>query len=79
MLDGMEDAGICIGKRIERTVRKETEEYLEYLRARFQAPRKDTFEWEGHRWKYHVSHFDDVGEFDIIFRHETKPMRGNAP
>jgi hypothetical protein len=63
---------VNIGKRIERVIRKNSYEWSEYLSARFQAPKSDTFIWEGHRWKYRLSHFDDVGEFDIIFRYEKE-------
>lgn len=60
------------GKRIERVIRKDSYEWSEYLRSRFQAPKSDTFPWEGHRWKYCLSHFDDAGEFDIIIRYEKE-------
>lgn len=63
---------VNIGKRIERVIRKDSYEWSEYLGTRFQYPKSDTFVWEGHRWKYYLSHFDDVGEFDIIIRYEKE-------
>ena len=55
---------------IERKVRKGTEEYRAYLTARFPrgmgAP--SPFDFDGHKWSYHYTSFDDLGEFEVIHR-----------
>jgi hypothetical protein len=44
-------------------------EYNEYRTLRnFSSGGNGSFEFEGHRWKYDHTSFDDLGEFDIIFR-----------
>lgn len=55
---------------IERKVRKGTDEHRTYLSARFPrgggAP--SPFDFDGHKWRYYATSFDDLGEFDIIHR-----------
>ncbi|WP_272581848.1 hypothetical protein [Providencia sp. PROV269] len=59
-------------------VYKDSPEYSKYLTARF--PRKrgyssginETFEYEGHRWKYQVTSFDDNGDYDLLWRPDGK-------
>lgn len=56
---------------IERSIYHKAEQYSEYLAARFPRdglPRGNCFWWQGHNWRYRVTSFDDVGEFDIIER-----------
>lgn len=55
--------------RIERKVYKGSAEYPEYLSARFTKDKQaGSFEWQGHRWAYHWTSFDDAGDFDLIYR-----------
>ena len=65
--------------RIERKVYKGTPEHREYLAARF--PRNggspsNSFEWQGHRWAYYRTSFNDAGEYDLIYRNtpEAAPV-----
>lgn len=62
---------------VERRVYKETSEYSDYLSARFGEnglrPAHSSFEWQGHRWQYKHSSFDDAGDFCVIFRWEEAP------
>ena len=55
---------------ITRKVRKGTDEHRAYLRARFPtnggAPSQ--FNFDGHNWRYYVTSFDDIGEYDVIQR-----------
>lgn len=53
---------------VERKVYRETPEHSAYLRARFATPGARSFEWEGHRWAYRVTSFDDAGDYDLIWR-----------
>ena len=54
---------------IERKVRKDTDEYRAYLRARFiRGGAPSPFDFDGHKWRYHFTSFDDLGEFDVIAR-----------
>jgi hypothetical protein len=56
--------------RIERKVRRESPEHYEYLAARFPPGGTvgNSFEWQGHRWAYAHTSFDDEGDFDLIYR-----------
>ena len=65
--------------RIERKVYKGTPEHREYLSARF--PRNgsspsNSFEWQGHRWAYQHTSFNDAGDYDPIYRNvaEAAPV-----
>ena len=64
---------------IERKVRKDTDEYRTYLRARFPGPFQapSPFDFDGHKWSYYATSFDDLGEFDII--HRPRPASSEAP
>ena len=55
---------------IERKVRKDSDEYRAYLRARFPfgAGAPSPFDFDGHKWRYLCTRFDDLGEFDVIHR-----------
>ena len=60
---------------ITRKVRKGTDEHRAYLRARFPinggAP--SPFSFDGHNWRYYVTSFDDIGEYDVIQRPPEDP------
>lgn len=50
-------------------VRRSSPEYSEYISERFRdGAIYDTFMFQGHRWRYRCTSFDDEGEFDIIER-----------
>lgn len=55
---------------IERKVYKNSPEHSEYLRARFGQKHRAgiSFEWDGHRWSYRHTSFDDAGEYDMLWR-----------
>ncbi|HCZ9066183.1 hypothetical protein ACK4QE_02810 [Proteus mirabilis] len=61
-------------------VYKDSPEHSEYMEARFPKDRRhhsfsnETFEYEGHRWKYQVTSFDDNGDYDLLWRPD-----GNEP
>lgn len=58
--------------RIERKVYKGSAEHSEYLSARFTKEKQTgSFEWQGHRWAYHWTSFDDAGDFDVLYRNTT--------
>lgn len=61
-------------KRIERRVMKGSNEHTGYLHARFPDGKSHhgTFEFDGHRWQYEYSSFDDSGEFDLLTRPSTE-------
>lgn len=61
---------------ITRKVYHDSPEYRDYSTARHfgsvtisvgPAP-SGAFEFEGHRWKYEYTSFDDEGDFDVIYR-----------
>lgn len=56
---------------ITRKVYNNSSDWTSYLRAKF-AERQDnnglSFSWEGHRWAYRVSSFDQAGNYDLIYR-----------
>jgi hypothetical protein len=56
--------------RITMMVRRGTPDHDAYIKARFPGGccKSDTFEFAGHRWKYLHSSFDDLGEFDLLWR-----------
>ncbi len=56
--------------RITLMVRRNTPDHDAYIKARFPGGycKSDTFEFAGHRWKYLRSSFDDLGEFDLLWR-----------
>lgn len=59
-------------------VYKNSPEYGEYMEVRFPKDRRhhscsnETFEYEGHRWKYQVTSFDDNGDYDLLWRPDGK-------
>ena len=57
-------------EHIERKVYKDSAEHREYLSARFAQKHRTgiSFEWDGHRWAYRYTSFDDAGEFDMLWR-----------
>ena len=61
---------------IERKVRKDTDEYRAYLSARFpRGGAPSPFDFDGHKWRYHFTSFDDLGEFDVIARPADEPVQ----
>lgn len=59
-------------------VYKDSEEYEEYMNARFPKTGNytvgtpATFEFKGHRWRYEVTSFDDNGDYDLLWRPDGK-------
>ena len=55
---------------ITRKIYRGTDEHTELLQARFPAnqPHGGTFMFQGHRWRYKLTHFDDRGDYDVIER-----------
>lgn len=51
-------------------VYRKSPEHQEYLKARFPENQEKSysFEWQGHRWAYRYSSFDDDGEYDLLWR-----------
>jgi hypothetical protein len=49
---------------------KDTPLHAEYMKARFPTGQSHprSFELEGHRWAYEATSFDDVGDFDRLYR-----------
>lgn len=61
----------CERAQIERRVYKGTDEAAALLSARFGDGRDcytEPFEFDGHRWAYSYTGFDDMGEYDLIWR-----------
>lgn len=56
-------------KAITRKVYVGTSEFREMIAARFEIPGERTFLWEGHRWAYRYTSFDDRGNYHLIFRY----------
>lgn len=53
---------------IKRRIYRNSTEYSEYVKQRFQYRTGSSFEFDGHRWQYEYSSFDDTGEYDLIHR-----------
>jgi len=53
---------------IERKVYRGTKEHSDMLAARFASSSNISFGFDGHRWQYDHSAFDDKGEYDLIYR-----------
>lgn len=55
---------------IRRIIRRDSAEHKPYLDARFNDKDSSTksFLFDGHRWQYLHSSFDDDGEYDVITR-----------
>lgn len=71
------DAGITTAPNIERRVYRDSDEYREYLQARFQQAggERNSFAWQGHRWAYRYTSFDDQGDYDLIWRPAAREQR----
>lgn len=57
-----------MARNITRKIYVDGPEYRAYLRARFTEPRRLSFEFEGHRWAYQYTSFDDSGDYELIWR-----------
>jgi|GEM_PF-3066630 len=60
----------------------DTEQHRDYLKARFHPDtwkNRVSFEWQGHRWAYRYTHFDDSGEYDLIARTAPQPAEQDHP
>lgn len=68
------DVPVLLEEWLERRVYKGSGEYRSYLSARFPrtggAP--SPFDFDGHKWAYYVTSFDDKGEYDVIRRRVPK-------
>lgn len=53
---------------IKCIVRRGDPKFESYRSARFNNGVESTFMWNGHRWRYDHSSFDDQGEFDVLWR-----------
>lgn len=58
----------------KRKIYHNSPEYRDYLSARFVGTSSTTsFEFDGHRWVYEVTSFDDKGDYDLIWRKPSEP------
>lgn len=53
---------------ITRKIHHYSEEYGLYLSKKCITSKSGSFEYDGHRWKYQYTSFDDDGDYDVIFR-----------
>jgi hypothetical protein len=53
--------------RIDRKIYRGTKEHSDMLTAR-QLSNATSFGFQGHRWAYGGFFFDDVGDYDLIYR-----------
>ena len=62
---------------IKRKVYHGTDEHKELLECRFSTKgiSNGSFEFNGRRWMYVASHFDDKGEYDLIARQAIKASK----
>ncbi len=62
---------------MEHTIKvyKNSPEHGDYLKARFPDGSRgnSTFEYEGHRWGYRYTSFDDKGDYDLLYRLDDEP------
>jgi hypothetical protein len=59
--------------KIYRKIYKDSEEFEEYLSARFGSSKSHiSFEWQGHRWGYEYTSFDDSGDYDLLYRYASE-------
>jgi len=68
--------------QIERKVYRNSSEHIEYLNARFNDKYRGigiSFEWQGHRWAYRYTSFDDTGDYDLIWRPDTQEPQVEPP
>lgn len=55
-------------------VYKESAKHPSYLEARFgKGKTGNSFLFEGHRWAYENTSFDDDGDYDLLYRFDDKP------
>lgn len=55
-------------------VYKESAKHPSYLEARFgKGKTGNSFLFEGHRWAYEHTSFDDDGDYDLLYRFDDKP------
>ena len=58
-----------------RAVYVDSDEFKDYLAARFPkdgTPKGVSFEFDGHRWAYQVTTFDERGEYHLLWRPTQK-------
>jgi hypothetical protein len=55
-------------KWIERRIYRNSPEYMPYIEKRFLNRLSISFEYDGHRWKYQHTSFNDQGDYDVIVR-----------
>ena len=55
-------------KWIERRIYRNSPEYRSYIEKRFLDRLSISFEYDGHRWKYQHTSFNDQGDYDVIVR-----------
>ncbi len=53
---------------IKRRVYKDSPEFNAYIRQRLRDRTSSSFEWDGHRWRYEYTSFNDGGDYDMICR-----------
>jgi len=86
---GRQQRGEPVAAEIMRRVYKDSDEHKQYLTARFgkgsSGVAGESFEWDGHRWAYRYTSFDDAGEYDLLYRPAPQPAEpakgtgGKAP
>ncbi|MGE5000475.1 hypothetical protein AB8884_22200 [Yersinia enterocolitica] len=54
--------------KFSKKVYKNTPEYALYIKARFADRTSHSFEFDGHRWAYEHTRFDDAGNYDLLYR-----------
>lgn len=60
------EPGMVSGRETRKVYRR-SEEHADYLRARFKDGNAElSFEWQGRRWKYQYTDFDDTGDYDVL-------------
>lgn len=60
-------------------VYKESAKHPSYLKARFSKEKTgNSFLFEGHRWAYEHTNFDDDGDYDLLYRFDDKPYPEDA-
>ena len=62
--------------KIFRKIYKDSEEFKEYSSAHFGSYNTNiSFEWQGHRWGYEYTSFDDSGEYHLLYRFEIPEIK----
>ncbi|OJB95764.1 hypothetical protein [Yersinia ruckeri] len=54
--------------KFTKKVYKKSPEYTLYTEARFANKSAHSFEFDGHRWAYEHTGFDDTGDYDLLYR-----------